>query len=186
MCTKAGAISAAYEKLCSLWNQELHSHFTSFYSHLHGKQDAREAERARRMKLSRRQREMEAFQSSQNDIFAKLRELGVHGMSEKDLFDDETKTPEEYALDCQERQLEDSMTGYELYERLGEMCQGVHGVEVLLGKSRIMISCTGMDVIDLLPRVETSESLLRVRRECEERERESRHREELMTSDFET
>jgi hypothetical protein len=138
------------------------------------------------MKLSRRQREMEAFQSSQNDIFAKLRELGVHGggISEKDLYDDETKTPEEYAADCAERQMEETMAVYELYERLAVVCQGVHGVEVLLGKSRLVVSCTGMDLMDLLPGPEGS--LLSVKRECEERERESRHHEELMTSEFET
>ena len=183
ICTKTGAIPAAYDKFCELWNHELRSHFLRFHSYLHRKQDAREAERQRRMKLSRRQREMEAFHSSQNDIFAKLRDLGVHGLSEKDLYDDETKTPEEYAADCAERQMEECMSWYELYERLAEVCQGLHGVEFLLGRSRIVVSCTGMDLMDLLPRPEGS--LLKVRKECEERERESRHQEELMTSDFE-
>jgi hypothetical protein len=148
---------------------------------MQGKQDAREADRERRMKLSRRQREIENFKLSQNEMLQKLSKLGV-AATEHDLYDDESKTPEEYAKDMKETQCESDMYSYEVFERIRQHCHGIHSMDILLGKSRIAVSFTGMDIIDLLP---VPSSILEVKKECEEREIKSKHQEELLTSLFE-
>jgi hypothetical protein len=134
------------------------------------------------MKLTQRQRDIENFKSSQHEILNKLHQLGVTA-TEHDMYDDETKTPEQYSDETRESQCDSDLLAYELFERLKETCQGVHQVDLLLGRSRLAVSCAGMDLLDLLPK---PESIIRVREECEKREREGKHREELATSIFET
>lgn len=132
------------------------------------------------MNLSQRERDIEAFKASQNNILHKLAQLGVNA-SEKDMYDDETKTPEQYAADVSETQCDSDLYSYELFERLSHTCQGIHQMDILLGRSRIAISFTGMDIFDLFPK---PPSIIQVRKECEEREIASKHQEELATSLF--
>lgn len=146
------------------------------------KQEKREAERERRMKLSRRQREIENFKLSQNNILQKLAKLGVKA-TENDMYDDETKTPEEYAYDVKESQCESDMSSYELFERIKKVTHGIHQVDLLFGKSRLAFSFTGMDIFDLFP---IPPSIIEVKKQLEEREKQSKHQEEILTSIFET
>jgi hypothetical protein len=134
------------------------------------------------MKLTQRQRDIENFKSSQHEILNKLHQLGVTA-TEHDMYDDETKTPEEYSEEMKEKQCESDLSAYELYERIRETCQGIHQVDLLLGKSRLAVSFTGMDILELFPK---PLSIIKVREECEKREMEGKHREELATSIFET
>lgn len=180
--TKTGALAAAYEKCCNIWNTNISSLFERFKLSLISKQEKREAERERRMKLSRRQREMENFKLSQNNILQKLLKLGVTA-TENDMYDDETKTPEEYAADLKESQCESDMSSYELYERIKKVVHGIHQIDLVFGKSRLAFSFTGMDIFDLFP---IPPSIIEVRNQCEEKEKHSKHQEELLTSIFET
>ena len=133
------------------------------------------------MKLSRRQREIENFKSSQNNILQKLQKLGVKA-TEYDMYDDETKTPEEYASNIKESQSESDMYSYELFERIKKITHGIHQLDLIFGKSRLSFSFTGLDIFDLFP---SPPSIIDVKHECDERERVGKHREEILTSDFE-
>jgi hypothetical protein len=120
------------------------------------------------------------MEKTKKDVLSKLSRLGVE-INANDLYDDSQMTPEQYAEDVGERQMEADMHAYETYERCRAVLRGIHTADIILGNSRIAVSCTGLDVFDLFPE---PHSLIDVKKHLDEREAASVHKDALLTSKF--
>lgn len=138
---------------------DLKEQYTSLTAFMEGRVAAEEAERIRLLMMSQQEYKsgaakaaMEAAQNraNQEDLMSKLGSLGIKAGAAE--FVDEESTDLKPVLDeMNEIELERDVQGYITYERVVRACLGVHAVEVVCGKSRLVVSCQGLDVFDMLP-----------------------------------
>jgi hypothetical protein len=166
--TKAGAIPPSFFNACKRWKKELKTIFTRCSAHLVAKQDAKEAERARLASMSDKDRSREVFEKNKSDMLNRLARLGVEA-SDTDIYDDTSKTPEEYAKDVHKEQTEDDIRAYEMFERFKRHTRGLHSCDILLGRSRVSMSFAGADIVELVP---APDSIAEVKDAMEEREKQ--------------
>lgn len=130
--------------------------------------------------MSDRDRSREAFEKSKNDMLNRLSRLGVEA-SDTDIYDDTSKTPEQYAKDVRKEQTENDIRSYEMFERFKKHTRGLHSCDILLGRSRIAITFAGADIVELVP---VPDSIAEVKEAIEERERQYLREKELDLSGF--
>ena len=130
--------------------------------------------------MSDKDRSREAFEKSKSEMLNRLSRLGVEA-SDKDIYDDESKTPEEYVEDERFKQMEEDGKTYETFERMKNHTRGFHSCDILLGRSRISVTFAGVDVFELIP---VPESLAEVKSQMDEREEQYNRERELDLSGF--
>lgn len=164
-----GAIPKLYDKQCQRFQKDVEFIFRNLKMFLETKQDKREEERLRLLRLSEKERKQELFNKSKQEMLERLVKLGVE-TNERDIYDDNSKTPKDYAHDVRDDQFKNDINLYETLERVRKCVEGIHSCDIILGKCRVGLSFQGFDVMDLFPQ---PPSIIHVVASIAEREKES-------------
>jgi hypothetical protein len=94
-----------------------------------------------------------------NELTEKLKALGVVTDNVDHLMEPEEKTPEQYAEDAEDYQLQNDAQAYQTFELVQENLFGIHAVDIVFGKCRLGFVGQGLDIFDLLPLCESIKDL---------------------------
>lgn len=96
-----------------------------------------------------------------------LKRLGIDASSSAggdDLFKEESSLPEDTVHQMNEEAIKQDVSGLIMIEYLKKHVIGFHSLEIIVGKARIVINVTGLDVFELLPELP---SMLRVQQDTQ-------------------
>ena len=105
--------------------------------------------------------------SNNNIVQDRLNRMGITSVGDT-LYEGDDAKPEAAIQRLDEKVIENDIQGLQTWERLWECCLGLHNVELVSGKSRLIIACQGVDIMEVFPE---PPSILKIKELCEERRR---------------
>lgn len=102
-----------------------------------------------------------------NAVQDRLDRMGIKSVGDTLYEGDDTK-PDAAIQRLNEKVIENDIQGLQTWERLWHCCLGIHNIEVVSGRSRLIIVCQGVDLMELFPE---PPSIIKIKEQCEERRR---------------
>jgi len=98
-------------------------------------------------------------------MLERLNRLGITANS-TELYEGDDSKPGPTMLRLSEKIVESDIQALMTWERVWHCCLGVHNVEVVSGKSRLVFACQGLDIMELFS---PPPSIAAVKKSCDER-----------------